>query len=255
VLRSRSTLLLAACALIAAGCGSSKPSTETQSRHGRAGQAPQEIVREMAAALRHVHSYHLEGLVDAPEGPKGTARISADVDRDGDVRMRLTTGRRATLDVIVARSEAFLRASTTYWRQQGYALAARRLQGRWATVPGRAAKALIRSTGGLTPQRLAACARPTPRLQYGGTTTVGGRRAVIIVDRGSPGDSPGAVYVRLRGPALPLRVVQSGRRRPGKPRNPKCAPGRGQFPMEDLRLSHFNADIKVDPPANPLAIG
>ena len=209
----------------------------------------------MAAALRHVHSYHLEGKVDAPEGPRGTARLSADVDRDGDVRMRLTTGRSAAVDVIVARSEAFLRASSGFWRQQGYPLAAARLQGRWARVPGRAANALIRSARELTPQRLAACARPTPRLEYGGTTTVGGRRTVIVVDRGSPGDSPGAVYVRLRGPALPLRVVQSGRPRPGKLRNPKCASGRGRIAMEDLRFSHFNADIRVEPPANPIVLG
>jgi hypothetical protein len=120
-------------------------------------------------------------------------------------------------------------------------------------APREAAAGVVRAIEEVTPRHIAACAGRVRRLKLGGTTTVAGKDAVIIIERQGPGNAPTAVYVALHGRPLPLRMVTS--HPPPAGRQSLCSPVEEGFTSQDITFSRFNDHIKVDPPANPIVIG
>jgi hypothetical protein len=243
-------MLLASCALGGAGCGGSETAPRIPAPTGRAQQKPAAVVKAMAAALRHVHSYHYEGTLSTS---KGSARIHVDAARKGRLRLGIKTSQGAA-EVIVIPPTAYLRADAGFWRTTGYPSIAEKLGDHWVRTPRETAAGVMRSAEEVTPRHLANCARHARRLQFGGTTTVDGKDAMIIIEERGPGDAPTAVYVPLRGRPLPLRMVTSHPPPAGRPHSP-CSPIEQGFTKQDITFSRFNDDIKVDPPAHPLVLG
>jgi hypothetical protein len=236
----RSTLL-AVVALFVTGCGGDKSGSKE----------PEAWLRKAAAAMREVRSVHLEG---AATTDTGHYTYSADVARNGSLRYALHM-RAQRLELVQSGGNVYMRANAAFWRANGMTGAVR-LGSRWVKAPAAAVRGVAGRLGRLTPAGVARClAQPTGDLVRSGTTTVDGRRAIVIVDRGNrPGDAPGRLYVQADGPALLLRAVQTGRVRQGPGTDPQCSDSEASPMKGDVRLSRFDEDVKVEVPKGALEL-
>jgi hypothetical protein len=219
-------------------------------------KSPEAILADVAHNLRPVHSFHMSGTeVDAG----GRSSLTADLDSSGKADLTVRQGATVVRVLVVSRSATYLKANAAYWKaaagKQGAAVAAQ-LADRWVKAPATSTKAFTSLFAQLSPKRLASCLTVgNGTLANGGTARVDGRWAVVIVDRGDkPGTTPGKLYVSTTGPAMPLRVVQTGPRRPGGHIDTRCEDAHDTSTASDFHLTAFDEPVHVTAPKNAIVL-
>ena len=186
-------LLLALICAVAAGCGggddsssdsnsSSSTNSSSDEPNGIASKSPQQILNASADALSKVKSFHVEGT----QG-KSTS-VEADVGLPDQFRFNLSQGDATALMLYVDNS-LYIKADADYWKQVGgNARGAGQLAGRWFKLPSATGEVKV-LTQQVDPKVLSKCLREDHgTLANGGTATVDGQPAVVVIDRG---DKPG----------------------------------------------------------------
>jgi hypothetical protein len=249
------TLGLAACGGGDDGASKTAAAPAATTGSSEADKPAQEILQDMAKALGQVRSYHVAGT---QKGKDGTMRLEGDVAADG--RVNLTVDQQGSkIGLIVVGRDAYFKADADFWRKtagpSGAALA-KRLANRWVKSPSGADKDMRELVDSVNPKTLSYCAtRNVGELTKNGTADVDGQQAIVLVDAGSPGSSPGKIFIAAEGRPLPLRIQQTGPDQPGggKP-DPRCDDDDSDDDStgSDVRLSDF--DQAVDIVAPPDAI-
>ena len=240
---------LSLCALIPlvlSGCGSSSSGGDTASK------PPKQILSDVQSAVAKVHSYHLAGTITDKDGP---GQLVGDVAAPSSLRFTIKQGGRAA-QLVVTESNAYLRASRSFWQSQGGipAKAIKLLSNRWVKVPASAKGGPGDLVAEFAPKNFARClASQTGTVTKGGTKTFSGQKVVVLQDKGDkPGTNPGQLYIAASGPALPLRVLQTGPQKPGGSADPTCGGGSDTTKSADVRLSNFDKDVKISAPPGAL---
>lgn len=239
-------LAAALLALAPAGCGSEAESPDVASKPPRA------ILSDVAAALADVESYHIDGTWIDEEG---LSRATGDVTASGAMRITLTQEYKS-IELLLTGSETFMKANREFWASDGTATrtaAAEMLADRWAKVPPTAAASMEQALDGVLPATLAYCVtRAVGTISRKGTRQFSGNPVVVLADEGDrPGTSPGEVYVAASGPALPLRVLQTGPVSVGEV-DPRCGDADSNTTASDFRLSEFNEPVNISEPSDAL---
>jgi hypothetical protein len=215
-----------------------------------AGKSANEILNASARALKRARSVHLEGRQAIGRRP---ASFNADLERPADIELSYSQ-KGATASLIAADGALYIKGDAAFWRQQEAARIAKTLANRWVRIPGSADELndLTRSLSFSTLSRCLVTNHGTLRL--GGRATVDGQAAIVIVDMGDrPGSAPGKLFVATAGEPLPLRVVASGRQRPGGVKDPDCNdPDSPTRTGDRITFSRYNERLNVEPPPNPV---
>jgi hypothetical protein len=174
--------------------------------------------------------------------------MKVDVAGPGKLRIELKQGS-ASASMIVIDDSNYVNANAAFWRQEADAGAgAAQLAGRWFKAPS--------SVGGdleqeFDPARLSRClVRGHGTLARGGTATVEGQPTVVIVDKGDrPGTNPGKLFVATTGEPLPLRMLATGRERPGGRKDPECdSDDSPPTPGDEVVLSRYDEPVDIEEP-------
>lgn len=241
--------LLLVLAIAASGCGDSDGSGGKSEANGLESKPPQEVLAQTAAALRRVQSFHLEGTQGR------TTRVEADVGVPAKLRLDLRQ-RDASARILLVEGAFYVRGNAAFWKQAEAGEAARELGGRWLKMPS-SRNEFAELTRQLDPATLSRCLLESHgTLARGGTTTVNGRRAVVIVDKGDrPGTAPGKLYVAATGEPLPLRTLATGRERPGGKKDPLCDSDTPTRPGDEATFSNYDEPIDLTAPPDALDLG
>lgn len=179
--------------------------------------------------------------------------IVGDVDEFGDVRLSMRRGSKRAEAVRVG-GEAFLKANREWWlaetavARSGYA---DMLADRWVEIPS--AAAVSPTLDALLPETMAHCFRQaTGTLSRKGMREFSGGSVIVLADEGDrPGVSPGEIHIAASGPALPLRMIQTGPRTPGEV-DPRCGDADSTITASDVRLSAFNDAVRITAPRDAI---
>jgi hypothetical protein len=237
--------------LALAGCGGDDGGSG--SGGDLASKEPKAILDDVSAALGKVRSYHVEGTQSDKDG---RSTLTGDVSAGGDVRFRMTVAQ-SKLELIAVGDRTYMKADRAFWSSRGGAAGPRianLLADRWVIAPDEAGGELRGSLDQLLPRNLAYCVtRTSGTVSKRGTEKLDGHDVVVLTDKGDkPGTSPGEMYVSTTGPALPLRVVQTGPEKPGGTNDPRCGDDDSSTTASDVRLSDFDEPVDVKAPPNPL---
>jgi hypothetical protein len=184
--------------------------------------------------------------------------LSGDVTSSGQADIRIENDG-ANVRMIAVGGALYLRGDAAYWRDtggpQGEQLADQ-LGGRWVKAPPSGVREYADFIRRLTPESLAECATVgVGTLSVAGTETVRGRRTRKILDAGDqPGTTPGELYVAADGPALPIRILQTGKPRPGGRLDPRCQDEADTSTASDLRFGSFDEPVRITAPDDALEI-
>jgi hypothetical protein len=242
----RSGLVIASMLLmLLPGCGSSGGSAPA-SEASQGGKSPKQVMADLQRDLAKVKSYHVEET----ETTKGAiTTMSGDVLASGAASL-VVSERGYSARMIILPKAVYLKGNASYWKATAGAagsLLARKVANRWVAVPASAAASVTPSLARFSPKHLAACAMAgTGTVSSHGVTTIGGRRAIELEDKGDlPGTSPGLLYVAADGPVLPLREVQTGPRRPGGRPDPRCDEPDDHSSSGVVTFSRFDAISEI----------
>lgn len=218
-------------------------------------KTPKRILADLKRDLSKVRTYHVAGT---STDRNGATRLAGDVSAAGRSSFTIARGR-SSARLILLPSATYVKGNAAYWRAAGGATGggfADRLAGRWVKAPEALAAGIASSLPALSPKRLAACAADvTGTLRKGGRASVGGRRAVVIVDRGDrPGTRPGRVFVTVARPVLALRMIQTGPRKPGGQVDPRCDDRSGASTASDLRFSAYDRGLRIVAPRGAITL-
>ena len=235
--------------VLVAGCGSD--SDDSPESNGVESKPPREILADAAAALRRVESFHLEGSQGAA---RQATRVKADVGLPTKLRLAIGQGD-ATASIIVVDGSLYIRANAAFWEDQGAGQAGQQLAGRWLKTPA-GSGGLESLTEELDPKTLSSClVKSHGTLENGGTATVDGQRAVVIVDKGDrPGTAPGKLFVAATGEPLPLRTIATGTERPGGTKDPECDDGTRTRAGDEATFSKYDEPLDLSPPAGAVEL-
>ncbi|WP_026910119.1 hypothetical protein [Patulibacter minatonensis] len=219
---------------------------------GTAPRDPKARIAAISAAMSKVRTFHFEGESTDEDGDQ---TLSGDITDDGraNITIRLKSAGRADMRVIG--DDAFIRADDAFWRRES-ARTAKLFADRWVSVPV-AASGLDKELKRLSPKIIGQCvAHDTGDLQDGGTDTVDGKKADVLVGKGGkPGTAPGRAYSAAEGAPLLLRVVQTGKTRPGGKKDPVCDDeDEDTTTKSDVRLSRFDEPVTVTKPDDAIEI-
>jgi len=236
--------------VVLAGCGGS---SDDDGGGDRSSQSAEQILKEVAAELGKVRSYHVSGTSVDKEG---SSVISGDVTDSGAVRLSVTKDGEP-LTVISVDGQQYLKASGNYWRDNGGAQGPRLaglLGDRWVKMPASSVKSLQADINRTLPKELAYClSQETGPFEKAGMRSVDGRPTIVIRNKDTkPGSEPGELYVPTSGPALPVRTRQTGPRRPGGELDPRCENTDSTEKSSTATFSKFNAVKPISAPPNPL---
>lgn len=232
------------------GCGDSGSSDGGSSGSDSsklADKPAEQILADVVSDLGKVRSYHVQGRFTDEDG---LASLSGDVAAAGQARLSYEqAGQRFQLQVIGATT--YLKANDKFWTKQAGAGAARVLADRWVKTRKRNQRKLVDE---LLPRTLASClTKDHGAITKKGTGTVDGQKTVVLHDDGNtPGGAPGDLHVAATDRPLPLRVVQTGPSKPGKPADPKCGDGDSETSESDLTLSKFDEPVRIAAPDNAI---
>jgi len=221
---------------------------------------PEAILADATKGLAQATSYHLR-ITDG-QGGVGTADIFA----AAPGRATLTDGR-ARVSVVVTTTMAYIKGNRAFWAQgdEGFTpKVARRLAGRWLREPVKEGGAegeyrleIQTLLDDLRPAVLSKCLiGTTGTLTLEPAATVNGQAATVLRDAGDkPGSAPRRITVTATPPILPLRVVQTGRRRAGVPRDANCASSvKNTTKRSEIRLSRFGKVGAVTAPRGAVTV-
>ena len=227
--------------------GAPSSSTTSLRPNGEASKSPIRILSDAAAALRHASAYELQGTISTG---RQTDRLQLLVSGSG---LDMTAGvSGAIYEVRHAAGSFYVRANAAFWEAhfgpRGAALA-----GRWLRTRPRNGLAEL---GHFAPATVARClVEDHGTLSVAGRTTVDGRAAIVLRDAGNlPGTQPGMLAVATAGPPYPLRLVGTGRQRPGG-RTDVCNDGHSSTQDGTLLFSHFDAVPAIPVPTGVLSSG
>jgi hypothetical protein len=246
IARLRLVVAVGFLALAPAGCASEAESPDVASKPPRA------ILSDVAAALEDVESYHIDGTwIDE----QGLSRATGDVTASGTMRITLNQEYKR-IELLLTGSETFMRGNREFWVADGDSVrlaAAEMLSDRWVKVPPAAAASMKQALDGVLPETLAYCVtRAVGTISRKGTRQFSGNAVVVLADEGDrPGTSPGEVYVAASGPALPLRLLQTGPVSVGDV-DPRCGDTGSNTTASDFRLSDFNEPVHISAPSDAL---
>lgn len=171
-----------------------------------------------------------------------------DVAGPGKLRVELKQGS-ASASMIVIDESNYINANAAFWKQEADAAEqAAQLAGRWFKAPSSVGGDLEKE---FDPAHLSRClVRGHGTLARGGTATVDGRRTVVIVDKGDrPGTNPGKLFVATTGDPLPLRMLATGRERPGGRKDPECdSDDSPTTPGDQVTLSRYDEPVDIEEP-------
>ena len=253
------TVLIAGCtvgvAVAVSGCGGGGHTASRSSGAGLAAEPAARILAAAEAAIDHVHSFHLQATAAIPGT---TVSESTYLLLPGKATLAEQNGS-DTLDLRAVSGMIYFRGNRTYYASigvRGAELAA--LPGRWVS----AAPAQVPTAGGLLaltqPATLGLCllGQHLGTLSVGGTASVGGRRAVVLLDAGDrPGSAPGRIYVAATGPPLPLRITRTQRARPGGTSDAVCDEPASQLVSSSNEfISAVNAPLTINAPTDAVSL-
>jgi hypothetical protein len=244
--RYRSLAVLALALLVVGLVGPLAAASDESSK------TPQQILADVQRDLAKVRSYHFSGSqVDGGS----TTRMTGDVSASGRADVTFREGG-ASVRVILLPPAMYLKANAAFWKANGGKNGrkiADKLAGRWLKTNDPSLKSIIDE---LLPKRLASCAGVgTGTLKKGGVSSVGGKRAVVVVDEGDkPGTTPGRLYVSTSGRILPLRELQTGKRKRGGHVNPRCEDPHDTSTSADVRFGAFDEPLHITAPHGALTV-
>jgi hypothetical protein len=245
--RTRSATAALAIGLLLAACGGGG--------NGEADKTASQILADAVAALKSAKSFH----ISAKSAATGTDALSLDLDllTGGSARGKVTSGG-ATANVVVLGGKFYIQGRD-FWNKFAGPQAATVIGDRWAILPSNADTSGFVSF--VNTDTLATCLGISHgTITKGGTTTVAGQGAVILVDKGDkPGTAPGKLYVATSGPAYPLKLETTGTASAGTaPGGAECNGsssgsngGSGNGPGS-FTLTNFGTVGAITPPPSPL---
>ena len=215
-------------------------------------KTPAQILADVKRDLAKVRGYHFSGSeIDG----KHTTRVTGDVSAAGRADMTIReAGTRAR--VILVPGAYYLNANAAFWKANGGSqgpAVADKLAGRWFKTTDPGLRSLVAE---FLPKHVASCVSAgTGTLSNGGVSSVGGRRAVVVIDAGDqPGTAPGKLYVSASGPSLPLRIVQTGPTRPGGHIDKRCQDEPSTSTASDVRFSGFDQPRHIHAPKGAITL-
>lgn len=217
-----------------------------------AARSPRAILAAAADALRRVHSYSMHAAL-RQNGQRTVVNLAA---ASNHRYVASTTVGPSSFELIVLSPRVYLQANRRFWLNQAGRSAiararARRLAGRWLTLPGRSGRSLTQSLGTLAPGTLARClTEDHGRLSVERRrSVVDHRRAIIVRDAGNaPGATPSTIAVSADGAHFPLRYVATGRTRRGG-RVDVCNNGKGGGATGTITLGRFGRTPSIQAPS------
>jgi hypothetical protein len=245
-MKGRDGAVLALVPLVTAfGCGGSSKDTSDE-----ASKPPAQILDDTAGALKRVHSVRLQGTQTIDD--QKTA-IRADLEPPAKVSLAYDQ-RGAAASIIAVSGSVYIKANETFWKKQGVGRAGTTLAGKWFKAPTSEAE-FKDLTKGLDVATLSRClVQNHGTLAKGGTATVNGQPAVVIVDKGDrPGSTPGKLFVATKGEPVPLRIVATGEQRPGGIKDRQCNdPSSRTHAGDQLSFTKYDQALKIAPPLGAL---
>jgi pimeloyl-ACP methyl ester carboxylesterase len=253
------TVLIAGCtvgvAVAVSGCGGGGHTASRSSGAGLAAEPAARILAAAEAAIDHVHSFHLQVTAAIPGT---TVSESTYLLLPGEATLAEQNGS-DMLDLRAVSGMIYFRGNRTYYASTGVRGA------ELATLPGRwvsATPSQVPTAGGLLaltqPATLGLCllGQHLGTLSVGGTASVGGRRAVVLLDAGDrPGSAPGRIYVAATGPPLPLRITRTQPARPGGTSDAVCDEPASQLVSSSNEfISAVNAPLTINAPTDAVSL-
>ena len=235
-----------------AGCGGGGGAKA----NGEQDKPAQQIVKDAAAALGAVHSFHAGG---SQTDSDGVSRVTVDVVLPGKMKVHAIQGDKV-VDAVILGNDAYLRGNRAFWQSLGAGTAAlsSRLADKWLKSPG--ASAQFGNLATLSdPSLIGRCTMIVHRgpLTKAGSADVDGKSTVVVEDSGDGSDSaPGKAYIATQGDPLPVRLVQSGPYSSGATPDAQCKETKDDLTTtaSDLHFSNWNGDIKIEPPKGAIDI-
>ncbi len=255
------TVAVACCVVAVAaavgGCGGGgrAASRSTSTGAGLAAEPAGRILAATEAAIDQVHSFHLQATAVIPGT---TVSESTYLQLPGVATLAEQNGS-DTLDLRAIAGRIYFRGNRAYYASTGVTGA------ELATLPGRwvsATPAQLPTAGGLLalthPATLGLCllGQHLGTLSVGGTASVDGRRAVVLLDAGDrPGSAPGRIYIAATGPPLPLRLTRTGPARPGGTSDGVCdEPASQLVSSSDEFITDVNAPLTITAPTGAVSL-
>lgn len=251
-LSRRAAGLLVVGPLLLAGAAELSPSSALASRRAEAlgSKSPTQVIAAAQSALRSSQGYVMAG-----EMSQGTQKLKLQLTYAGSskLEMNVTQGS-GTAAIIALPTGLYVKANRSYWRSHGGGSIIR-YANRWIELPASFSTKFTAQLGQFNPRTLARCLGENHgTLSRDGTTSVNGKRAVVIRDAGGvPGGNPGRLDIASTGPAYPLRVISTGPTLKGG-RVDACNDGKGSNVTGSLTLSRFNDPPAVTTPAHPVKV-
>jgi hypothetical protein len=243
-MRPRAAAVLALVPLaMGVGCGSDS----TDRSNGVESKPPEEILDETAQALRRVESFHVEAT------EASSSSVKADVGLPEELSLALEE-KDASASLVVVDGSFYMKGNAAWWKDVDVGGDADEIADRWFKVPFALAKEL---TQALDPKTLSRClVKEHGTLAKGGTAMVDGQRAVVIIDKGDrPGSVPGKLYVAATGEPLPLRLVTTGKQRPGGHKDPECGDDTPAEAGDVAVFTDYNKPLDISAPPAAVDLG
>jgi hypothetical protein len=220
--------------LLISTCGSS----------GEADKTPNQIVSDMAAAIKSVHSFHIHGSVTTSSG-----NLALDLHIVGPQTVAGTiTEQNATANVILLNGAAYAKGKQ-FFAQFAGSQAAALIDDNWVKLPASSATGVETSFSAFTNTSTFAQCFSTLRSGTAWTktqSTVNGTSAVELRGGGYTLD------VAADGPAFPLRFTGSGPDPFASSSNPACASTSSSSGSGSLLFDGWGASSTVTPPPSPI---
>ena len=218
---------------------------------GEADKTASQILADAVAALKSVSSFHISGRATATGS--NAVSIDADVAADGSSQGKISMGG-ATASFVVLSGKFYVQGRD-FWNSVAGPQAAAVVGDKWVILPsGSDTKNFEQFVNASTIANCLSVDHGT--LSKGGTTTVAGHAAVVIVDKGDkPGTAPGKLYVATDSPTYPLRFEITGNASAGTPPGgDQCGSSSSSSDNRGtVTLSSFNASgVSVTAPPNPI---
>jgi hypothetical protein len=248
----RSTVLTMSIAL--AGAGAAGGAVIASADSGESGKDPNAILEDVQRDLGQVKSLHFAG---SEKDKDGTTKLSADVIGTTSASISLTEGT-STARMILLAHAAYLKGNAAFWKTTGKngSAVAKKVGDHWVKVPGKSVGGISALIKEFSPKQLASCMDAgVGTLTKKSTGTLDGRPIVVLQDAGDkPGTTPGLLYVTTDGPILPLRAVQTGKRKAGGKIDKTCQDADDTSTSSDLTFSNFNKVAKITAPKHAVAL-